>query len=659
MFRPALILTVCCSAATVSSQTAASDQPNAWTNSTSGNWEDMHWSLGVQPGPGQSIQLTNTGWKAVCIRPNTAANFAQTLNPSSIYLGGYTDSFNLLLLNYAGFSVPLSVSSLVIGTNSGLTALGSALSVNNGTGGPFSIGGVLNQGENAAVSTTNLTVGDVGPGAYNMTNGALLVSGVQTVGGNFPSTFRQFGGTNYAMKVALLSGGEYDLYGGNLTTSNLIYRAGSGAFNQYGGVVKPDRMYVTMTTYVQAGGIFSCGDVELPGVTSQYDYAAFAFFTQSGGTNNTTVLSVGNYYPPFFNASAFGGYTLSDGVLNTSSTSIGPWGRFTQSAGAHTSGGVSLHGTEIYIGAASWASYNMSGGTLNTPGIGLSIGSFTQTGGSNLISGNLNVNWATWYNSSYNLSGGVLGTSNTTVVGTTTGGGGFAQSGGTQIVSNLLTISRSASTSSGYVHPNFVDFLLNGGELIAPNIRIDSGAFFHHRSGALTSAGTVTLADGNWEAYATKQQLGTLILGQGTNSSILLPEGVSALWFLNSSGAAWSSPALLTIEGWNGSLAGGGAHQISFGSNNSGLTPSQVAQIRFHNPGGSTGYYPATMLNTGEIVPSRFIATSQGGRQISWAPGMTLQSSTNVNGPYFDVSGATSPYTPTFSGPQKFFRLRQ
>src|SRR4051812_35301562 len=44
----------------------------------------------------------------------------------------------------------------------------------------------------------------------------------QTMGGNFPSTFRQFDGTNYAMNLALLSGGEYDLYGGDLTASNLV-----------------------------------------------------------------------------------------------------------------------------------------------------------------------------------------------------------------------------------------------------------------------------------------------------------------------------------------------------------------------------------------------------------------------------------------------------
>jgi len=43
-----------------------------------------------------------------------------------------------------------------------------------------------------------------------------------------------------------------------------------------------------------------------------------------------------------------------------------------------------------------------------------------------------------------------------------------------------------------------------------------------------------------------------------------------------------------------------------------------------------------------------------------WDSGFTLQSATNVAGPYQDLSGAASPYTnPVATGPQRFFRLRQ
>ena len=43
-----------------------------------------------------------------------------------------------------------------------------------------------------------------------------------------------------------------------------------------------------------------------------------------------------------------------------------------------------------------------------------------------------------------------------------------------------------------------------------------------------------------------------------------------------------------------------------------------------------------------------------------WDNAFTLQSATNVVGPYQDLSGASSPYTNSFTaGPQRFFRLRQ
>src|SRR2546421_6699859 len=66
----------------VSSQTI-----NSWTNAGSGNWEDLRWSLGQRPPSGQSIMLTNAGWKAVAIGSTTVQTFSQTLMPTSITLG--------------------------------------------------------------------------------------------------------------------------------------------------------------------------------------------------------------------------------------------------------------------------------------------------------------------------------------------------------------------------------------------------------------------------------------------------------------------------------------------------------------------------------------------------------------------------------------------
>src|ERR1051326_4123713 len=80
---------------------------NSWIKPGSGDWQDQTaWSLGVRPAPNQTIMLTNQGWKAIAIGPATVQNFPESLNVDSVIASGYTDSFNVLLLNYAGTDVP-------------------------------------------------------------------------------------------------------------------------------------------------------------------------------------------------------------------------------------------------------------------------------------------------------------------------------------------------------------------------------------------------------------------------------------------------------------------------------------------------------------------------------------------------------------------------
>jgi hypothetical protein len=118
------------------------------------------------------------------------------------------------------------------------------------------------------------------------------------------------------------------------------------------------------------------------------------------------------------------------------------------------------------------------------------------------------------------------------------------------------------------------------------------------------------------------------------------------------------------VINWNGNPSGGGAEQLKFGTNQSGLTPAQLSQIRFRVDG-STNLYSAKILNTGEVVPDQVISPSvafskQGNNLVlTWPSGWSLQSATNVLGPYADVPAATSPYTNTTFQPQRFFRLRQ
>ena len=373
----------------------------------------------------------------------------------------------MLLLNYSGLQTPISVLQLRIYANASLIALHSALQVNNALGGAFSIGGTLNQGVFATVSTASVQVGDVGPGTYNLTNGSLVASAALSVGGNFPAHFNQFGGSNYTANLQLYTSGEFDLFGGSLTASNVIYRPGSslaGNFNQHGGAVTAAVLYVTMGEYRLAGGTLSCSEVQLPGVTSTFDEPDMGDFIQTGGTNLANSVSVGNFPPPFLNAFPSGSYTLSNGVVTTTSTAIGPFGHMEQYGGAHIADSLQLEGGDIAANVAARAPYMLNNGLLSTHRLSMNLGYFAQNGGTNQIAGELTVTSETRYNSDFELRAGLLQSSNTVVISNPQGAGGFTQSGGTHIVSNLLYISR--TNGSSQVGAFDVDFLLTGGQLV-------------------------------------------------------------------------------------------------------------------------------------------------------------------------------------------------
>lgn len=425
----------------------------------------------------------------------------------------------------------------------------------------------------------------------------------------------------------------------SVSSSSLqIGDVGPGTYNLTNGILRA-------TNVVNLGGNYS------------------ARFSQLGGTNSTSLISIGSCAPPYLNASSWGVYALSDGVLATTNTSIGPWGTLNQSGGTHATSSLELNGDQTGPAWADYGQYTLTGGMLLSQRIYLGLGDFLQTGGTNEVAGNLTVNSRGFYNSAFGLAGGLLATSNTTVACTVFGGGGFTQSGGTHIVSNCLTVSRLDSMSSEYTSPYDVDYLFTGGQLIVQNIQIDGGAIFHHFGGALISTGTVILENGMWEANTNTQVLGKLLLAssQDVNSTLSFPNGPSAMQFADSSSIAWSNQAALTIEGWSGSLSGGGLHQVYFGNNSGGLTQQQLNQVQFRNPAGTEGIYPATILSSGEVVPNQILVSRRTGNTLtlSWTPGLALQSSTNASGPFEDVTAlSANSFTVTFSEPQRFFRLR-
>jgi hypothetical protein len=287
------------------------------------------------------------------------------------------------------------------------------------------------------------------------------------------------------------------------------------------------------------------------------------------------------------------------------------------------SGTVSLLGGIGPFNQLLRANYSLAAGLLSANSVSLDLAILSQSGGTNSITGTLNIGSAS-PSSFYFLDGGRLEAATTVLSGANT-------------------------------------FIQNGGVFVAGDILVQ-GALYHN-GGFLSQTGTLTLANGFWQCNTGRVDLGQFKLGGtgGTNGTLALPNGSAMIAFANSSGITWSNQGTLKIENWNGSIHGGGAHKILFGNTAAGLTAQQLSQIRFHNPAGLSGTWPARILATGEITPGPVLETAPSGKALvlMWSANSILQTATNVTGPYQDLTNVFSPYTNQSTDPQRYFRLRQ
>lgn len=602
----------------VASIEAQTVQDNAWTSPTSGNWEDPDWSLGTLPGPNQAILLTNAGWKALAIGPNTSANYPQTMDMDSITVSSPTNSFNVLLLNYAGYQTPLTADTITLGSNTLMTILASMLSVTNtgDTNYGLEVGGTVNQGEFPAVSVGRLSLGNIGPGIYNLTNGTLtVVTGY--VGGTFTGQFNQFGGYNSVSSLWIVGtnellgqvgAGEYDLYDGSL--GGVVELHNGGLLKQSGGVFVGGLWFDGV--YELTGGSSTSTTMVVPASENDFYQPTHdaGEVVQTGGTNQTGAITLGGEgegYDAYTWANP-GSYVLSNGLLAATSISLDVGGSMTQTGGTFTNSGQLAVGANIlYDGGCTYSAgeYSLQGGFLAEDSLAIS-GYFTQSGGTNQVAGttlftSIAPQAFGGHLAHYTLSDGLFTTSGVTVSNAV-----IYQSGGSLLTGNL---GLADSLAPNYYFHALNGYVLSGGQLTVSSLQVAGYAIFRHQGGTLIEPGLLTLAGGLWDEQTSGQQFGPLQVSSAynvTNSMVSLPASNSCtIHFGDSSAVAWTGGVTLIISNWVGSTQGGGQHQIIFGSNSSALTTAQLSNIVFTNPAGLPGgMYPARILPSGEIVPN-------------------------------------------------------
>jgi hypothetical protein len=154
-------------------------------------------------------------------------------------------------------------------------------------------------------------------------------------------------------------------------------------------------------------------------------------------------------------------------------------------------------------------------------------------------------------------------------------------------------------------------------------------------------------------------------LSRTTNANVTtldLMTGSTVLRFKDSHDVPSEWNGRLLIPNWSGSTNGGGTDQIFVGTTGQGLTSAQLQRISFYNPDGlPPGTYPARILANGEVVPATQPSISFSGTPqalvLTWPGNYQLWTTTNLLSQWSLIPGAPRPYTNSFTGPQRYFKL--
>ncbi len=259
-----------------------------------------------------------------------------------------------------------------------------------------------------------------GVGVFNLGGGGLVASGLpQAVGGEVIGTcrgigtFNQTGGTNTVL-AGLFVGSNINY---SLSPSPIVPVGGTGVYNLSGGALTAQggsAVYYGPTVFVPGESIGEGGGT--------------GTFNQRGGTNTVTDgLCVGTDLFQSSEGPGAGAYNLSGGALNAVGNGTpgsadfmpgetigdgGGTGKFTQTGGTNTvTGGLYVGSDILGNGTAGVGSYNLYGGVLRADFEyvgGGGAGTFAQTGGSNTVSGSGAEYGIEMNGGTYHLNGGTL-----------------------------------------------------------------------------------------------------------------------------------------------------------------------------------------------------------------------------------------------------------
>jgi autotransporter-associated beta strand protein len=449
---------------------------------------------------------------------------------------------------------------------------------------------VVNQGlyRLGASSTPTDATAEHGFGAVPL---SFLSDAITLNGGAIGTSVAATAGTLNAFRGVTIgaNGGTFNGSGGSLVIPGAISGSGKMIITGSNGITLNSASNVTtFTGALQADGLLTLNQgltvTNLSGTTTGNISVASGKTLTAGGDNTSTT---------------YAGLVSGSGAFTKTGT-----GTLTILAKDWTNtGGVNINGGTIKFGDSN-AGFGTStvtiaaAGTLDMNNVPDTFGALAGAG-SVVNAGNLNFGTN---NASTTFSGTISGSGNLTKsgTGTFTITGSSAHTGTTTIAAGAILANGATAQA------------LAGTTALAVNGATSS--FSLGKSNQVNDAATVTLNGGTFntagfsEGSADASGKGVAGVGALTlaaNSIIDLGSGASILAFADSSAATWTGTTLNVYNYTGTADTGGGTDRLYFGASAAGLTPAQLADIKFFSDAGTTPVGSgSTILGTGEVVPT-------------------------------------------------------
>ena len=518
-----------------------------WTNTVGGNWNDAtSWSPNQVPGASDEADIT------------TGGTYSVTLN-SSLTVG---------ILMLGGSS---GQQTLITGNNTLTLTSGSVVNAN----GIFQLSGGNITGNLNVYGQFNWTGGQIGPEALGVgvtveTNAVLVLAGAN--------------GTDYAVGGSLVNGGTIQLQGGNLQIN--YCGSDNGTMNNLPGGLVDIQADVSIDGSCGGPGLNNQGTVRKSGGTG----TSFinASFSNSGSldvqTGMVTVNGGGSgngiFKPESGATLAFGNNYEVDSSLTGPGTNFLSGGTFILNGSMNGTnnvlGGAILSGIGTINGMLTWTNgqfgYSQLAMSIATNGVLVLAGvngtdyflgqTLNNAGTIYLQSGNMEINWQTYWGNLVNQPGGLVNFQADVSIDTYGNQLGFVNQGtvrksggtGTSGINSIFSNTGTLDVQSGTVN-------VHGGGIGNGVFQTEAGATLGFSStsyevdSALTGAGTNLLTAGNLTLNGSINTSNTVLAGATLTGNVAINsafEWTSGVLGAANAGISVATNAVLVLAGVNG-----------------------------------------------------------------------------------------------------------